>query len=365
MSCYRHFPPHRELYNPPHLFRFMVERRKLLFLTASLGISALTILFILFLSPYKITKETLDALADINLFYLALALGIHVVAWILWGLRLKLMSNFIGSHAEGGSVHGLTLFKSVKIILASIFAACITPSQFGGEPVRIYLLNKHGFSVGDGTAVVFGERALDFIVITIGAAISLLLFRGVLAHQKVIYAIFTVIGVCLSLCVAIMVYGLVKPEKAKRIVEFFLAKIKIKRMEKIKGRIYQEIDNFFRAMNRFRDEGKNTLGLGFLITISFWLVAFTIPSIILLGFGANPIWIQSIAAQFILTIIVAVPITPGSSGIAEISVTYLYQGLVGAPILGIFTLVWRLSTYYLSLIVGGITSIKIISDLTQ
>lgn len=343
-----------------HLF-FMLTRRILL-LTASLAISFITIFFILFFTPYKITQETIDVLTKINPFYLSLAIGMHLAAWIFWGFRLRILSNFVALSGDREvETNDLSLVRSMKIILSGLFAACITPSQFGGEPVRIYLLKKNGFSVGDGTAVVFGERALDMVVITVGAAISFLLFRVVLPHHSIIYTIFTVIGICLSAGVAVMTYGLMKPEKAKKAVESLL---KIKRLEKIMSKLYQELENFLRAMNRFRYKGKTTLGLALLFTVAFWLLTFMIPSFLLLGFGANPIWIYSIAAQFILIIIMAVPITPGSSGVAEISATYLYHTLVGTPLLGIFALMWRLSTYYMDLIVGGITSVKILGEIT-
>ncbi|HID20097.1 MAG TPA: flippase-like domain-containing protein [Methanophagales archaeon] len=341
----------------------MPERRKILLLTASILISITTILVILFYSPYKITRETFDSLTEINPYYLALAIGMHAVSWILWGCRLRIMGNFIGTHDGSGEVKRLSLPKSLKIIFSSLFAACITPSQFGGEPVRIYLLNKHGFSVGDGTAVVLGERVLDFVVIAIGTAISFLLFRAVLANNTAIYVIFTVIGALISACVMFMAYAIAKPEKAKKLAESLLSKIKSKRVEKIRDKIFLEIDNFFSAINRFRYDGKSTLGLALFLTAAFWLIAFLIPSFLLLGLGADPVWIYSIAAQFILTIIVAVPITPGGSGIAEVSVTALYHSLVGTPILGVFMFLWRLCTYYLNLFAGGITSVKVISEM--
>ncbi|HIH77718.1 MAG TPA: hypothetical protein HA341_02170, partial [Halobacteria archaeon] len=33
----------------------------------------------------------------------------------------------------------------------------------GGEPIRVYMLSKKGFSIGDSTAVIVGERILDMI----------------------------------------------------------------------------------------------------------------------------------------------------------------------------------------------------------
>lgn len=342
----------------------MLEHRKILLLTASLAISILSILFILFFTPYKITPETIDALAKINLFYLVSAIGVHFSAFVIWSCRLKIMSDFIGTDGQGEKGKDvLKLLTSLKIILTSLFAACITPSQFGGEPVRIYLLNKNGLSVGDGTAVVFGERLLDFVVIVIGAAISFLLFRTLLPHHTTIHHVFTVIGACLIAGIVLMAYCLTRPEKVKKVGDFLFSKIKCKRLEKIKGTFYQELDNFYIAIRRFQCEGGATLGLALLLTIAFWLVAFMVPSLLLLGFGANPVWLHSVAAQFILLIIVALPITPGGSGVAEFALTYLYHTIVGAPILGVFAVIWRLSTYYVNLIIGGIISAKVLSEL--
>lgn len=342
---------------------FMIERRKLLLLTASLGISIITLLFILFFTPYKITPETLDALVRINPVFLSLAILTHLGAFVIWSIRLKLLSNFIINRESELRGKELKLLKSVKTILASLFAACITPSQFGGEPARIYLLKKHGFSVGAATAVVFGERVLDFTVIMVGAAASFLLFRAVLPQHSIIYSIFTGIGACFVVGIVLMAFCLAKPEKASKVVDFVFLKIKLRRLRNQEAKFYQELSNFFSAIKRFQSEGRSTLGLALIITVAFWLVAFTVPSILLLGFGANPNWIYSIAAQFVLLIIVAIPVTPGSSGVAELSLTYLYHSMVGVSILGIFAVVWRLSTYYVDLIVGGITSVKVISEM--
>ena len=339
------------------------RRRKLQLFIVSLAISITTLLFILFFTPYKITPETIDALAKINPFYLSVAIGMHIAAWIIWSFRLKLMSDFVSARAEIKKRKHLKLSKALKIILSSYFAASITPSQFGGEPVRIYLLSKNGLTVGDSTVVVFGERALDLVVVIVGAAISFMLFRALLSENIILYAIFTFIGACLCVGVAIMAYGIAKPEKAKKIIDLLLSKIlRYRRLEKLKDRAYQELDNFYNALKKFQNEGKNTLRLALIFTLAFWLAEFLVPSFILLGFGANPVWIPSIAAQFILTIVVAIPTTPGSSGVAELSLAYLYSTLVAAPLLGVFVVTWRLTMYYMNLIVGSVISVKILGE---
>jgi len=331
--------------------------RKWTLLFASISISILALVFILLFSPYRVTPATFEAIAEVNPLFLALALGMHISAWVVWSFRMKLMSDFLcGAHTDGD----LRLSQSLKIILASLFAACITPSQFGGEPVRIYLLRRSGLTVGDGTAIVFGERSLDFMVVMIGGAISFILFRTVIPRYS---AIFTAVGIILILGVLLMVYGITRPDKLKRFIDWVFTKLKVHKMERIRDKVYQELENFHEAHKKFQREGKKTIRLALLLTIAFWFVEFTIPSFLLLGLGVDPVWIYSIAAQFILVIIAAMPVSPGSSGISELSSAYLYHTLVSTPLLGIFTLLWRLSTYYTSLIVGAITGMKVISEM--
>lgn len=327
-----------------------VTKRKLLF--ASLTLSIITLLFLLLLT---INGEIFILLAKINPFYLILAIGAHITAWIILSFRLKIMSEFVGV-GEKREEENLKFFEYLKIILISYFAACITPSQFGSAPMRIYLLNRRGFTVGDGTMVTIGERALDFVIIMISAIFSFFIFRNIM-QGSFLYSIFTTIAIILICVIAFMAYGFVNPWRIKKFLDFFFSKSKFKKLEKIKGKIYGEIWNFYEAKERIKYRGKMKLFVALFFTIAFWILEFTVPSLILLGFGNNPIWIYSIAAQFILIIIMVVPTTPGSSGVAEISFASLYTPLIGAPISGMLTLIWRLIIYYSNLIVGGVVSL--------
>ena len=108
----------------------------------SLVLSISIIIIILF---FTLDAETINHLSTTNIryeFFIA-AIAIEFVYWVLWGLRIKILSNAIETSTKIG------LWESAKIVFANLFLANITPSMAGGEPVRIYLLNKDGlrFSV--------------------------------------------------------------------------------------------------------------------------------------------------------------------------------------------------------------------------
>ncbi len=331
-----------------------MESRKKVLLSSSISISILTLVYILIFSPYRLTSATFVAIKTINPLFLTVALGMHMLAWLIWSLRQKVISDFIDKSDD------LRFTQSVKIVLTSLFAACITPSQFGGEPVRIYLLKRNGLTVGDSTAVVLGERSQDFMVGMAGAAMGFILFRAVMPRHSLF---FTIMGIILLLGVILIAYGLAKPDRLKLFINWLFSKLRVHRMERVRDWLYHELENFYEAHKRLRREGKKTLITAFILTVAFWLVEFSIPSFLLLGLGADPFWIYSVAAQFIILVIAAVPLSPGSSGISELSIAYLYHTLVGTHLLGLFTLLLRLSTYYASLIAGAIASMKVMTEL--
>jgi uncharacterized protein (TIRG00374 family) len=137
----------------------------------SLILSISIIILILF---FTIDAETLEYLStqQIRYEFFFAAMGINVIYWILWGVRLRILSNIIDKNVN------ISVWESTKIIFANLFLANITPSMAGGEPVRIYLLNKKGLSVGNATASVLGERLLDVIFLLLCVPFAFLIFRG-------------------------------------------------------------------------------------------------------------------------------------------------------------------------------------------
>jgi hypothetical protein len=54
------------------------------------------------------------------------------------------------------------------------------------------------------------------------------------------------------------------------------------------------------------------------------------------------------------------PLTPGSSGIAEVGATSMYALFIPSSILGIFVVIWRLVLYYFNIALGIISSVLIV-----
>ena len=188
----------------------------------------LSVSIIAIIMYFTITPETMDYLftTQIRYEFFLLAAVFNVFGWTLWGLRLKVLSNAIESSFN------ISLKESTKIVIANLFLANITPSMAGGEPVRIYLLNKNGLGVGCATAATIGERLLDAIFFLLCVPFAFFIFGSYLTNQYLKIGLFIAVLVFI-IFVILFIITIQQPKKIKsfiiRIIAFFK---KIRRKEK-------------------------------------------------------------------------------------------------------------------------------------
>jgi uncharacterized protein (TIRG00374 family) len=312
---------------------------------------------------FTVDATTIEFLttAQINYPYFIAAILVSFLFWTLWGLRLQILSNAIDP-----TVH-ISLWESTKIVLANLFLANITPSMAGGEPVRIYLLNKDGLNVGGATAAVIGERILDALFLLICVPFAFFIFGRYLTTG--ILQVGLSIAVLIFILVLILfVYAIKNPEKTKRVLIKIAEKLRklLKKdtPKKIINRISTEIDNFHETIIYFMTKGKKTFLLAGIVTVLFWATGWLIPILLLLSLGLEPFILASTAAQVLLVIIAMMPTTPGSTGVSEGGVAALYGVFIGSSLLGVFVLLFRFVTYHLGLIVGAIFQYRIFKSIT-
>lgn len=321
-----------------------------------------SVLIIIVILIFTVDAKTLDNLSRISIKYefFAVAILLNFLYWILWGARLKILANTMDKSVK------ISWLESTRIVIANLFLACITPSMAGGEPVRIHLLNKDGMSIGCATAAVLGERLMDAIFILILVPIALFIFKEV--RDLGFISVGLTIGVIFFvLLLLFFVYAIIRPEKTKA----FLINVskKFSRFSKKKEggikiiqKINCEVDNFHNSMYSFSGENKKSLIFASLLTVLFWSCGFMIPSMILLGLGLPPYYIESYAAQILLLVIIMMPTTPGSAGVTEVGIYGLYGVLIGTTsdtLIGVFIVLYRFVTFHMNLIAGAFFQYRI------
>jgi uncharacterized protein (TIRG00374 family) len=330
---------------------------------SSRGWFALTILFslsvIVIIFATTFNQETIGYILSFNLLFLGLAILFRVLALVFWGIRIQLMSGSLGYRVK--------LPYCVNMVLAGLLAGTITPGQVGNDPVRVHELYRAGVKIGDATAVVIMERFLDGIILTVmGILIMTMMTEYFLSIFSPALLILVIIAWIFMISFLFIPFFAVRyPEKTKnflmRLVNWLVPRLF--RMSAsynwITERADHEIDNLFTSMARFTGTARRGLFIGGIMTGLFWITEFMVASIIMMGLGLSPFILESFFFQILIAIIMMIPLTPGSSGITELSTSSLYALLIPSGMIGIFVLLWRFVTFYLNIILGSIAGLAI------
>jgi glycosyltransferase 2 family protein len=331
-----------------------MDKSQVKWLYISIGFSLLVLVIILFLT---INENTIQILREINPVFLLLAFLAHVCTMCFWAWRIQKMSGSLG--------YRIGFFYSLNLVFANLLMAAITPSQAGGEPVRIHELYRADVPLGDATAIVIMERVLDGIVLALLAAFAMIVLAdqwkslGVISQVMVLITWIFVIG-----CLLLFYLSTKRPDKVKKVVHrvarFFTRTWESPRVEVFVTRTDKEIDNFNEAVIKFVKSAKGGLLWGLLFTLLYWISEILIASLILLGLGQPALILESFVIQLVLAILMMIPLTPGSSGIAEVGATSMYALFIPSSIVGIFVVIWRTVLFYFNIALGILSSFLIV-----
>jgi len=318
---------------------------------------SLVVIVIIFATTFN--EETIGYILAFNLVFLVIAILFRLLALVIWGMRVHLMSASLG--------YRVPLPYCINMVLAGLLAGTITPGQVGNDPVRVHELYRGGVRMGDAIAVVIMERFLDGLILSVMGVLILFVmlpyFLGTFSPALVIlvaFALVFMIGV-----LALLVLAIRYPKKTKslvmRLVNWVVARFfkSSDTDQKITGRAEREIENFFEGTTRFTGPARRGLVVGGILTGLFWTSEFLVASVIMMGLGLSPYILESMFFQIILAIIMMIPLTPGSSGITELSTSSLYALIIPSGMIGIFVILWRFVTFYLNIILGAVAGLAI------
>lgn len=337
-----------------------MEKAQKRWLLISLAIS-IVVLFVVLIITFD-PKQTFEALEQSNLWLIALAVVMHIGSLAVWALRIKFMCRSLG--------YKVPFFHSLNLVFSNNFVAAVTPSQIGGEPVRVYEIHKAGVPTGDATAVVIMERVFDGVVLIVATIISIALMGLVFTHIALpegwIYTAYTAAAVFAALLVLFIVVSKKKTLADKiidKVFKFISRKWTQEKRDEKRNIISSHTDKFYQTLNHFTGKSKSGMISGLVFSALYWISEFTIPFIIFVGLGVSPT-VENFALSFIFQIMICVimmiPLTPGGAGVAEVSWAGFYALIIPASLVGIFVLISRLIFYYMNLAMGFVASMLIV-----
>jgi uncharacterized protein (TIRG00374 family) len=291
----------------------------------------------------------------------ALLAGLLMVAhWCFNGLRFKILVNSLGNH--------VSFRVSLKAFMANIFVSAVTPSQTGGGPVQIYVLNRAGVPIAKGfTGCLMG--AVMVVVCLITSTVIILIARPELRVEfggrltGVLVSVVTVFGLLILLFLLSLFRTKLVKNLVGRTLLTLLRVVGTERRIALTKRVLGGFDQYKDGMAVFFRVRKQRLLLALLLTLASLAANSAISIVLLTGLRVEFNALNVYLAQFILFFISYFGPTPGASGIAEFSTFWVLTSLnIRSDVLGVYTVMWRLFTSFVAVAIGGAVILALIRE---
>jgi len=246
-------------------------------------IAAGIILFMLF----RVKDDLIVALEHIVWGYLALAIAVCLLAWLLRGLRYKVILTGIGIQCS-------YLF-STGCIFISQTANLIVPARLG-DMVRVFMLkHEYGTGISQGISSIVVERVFDIVTVALLGAVSLLFVFSVPDEFFWLIILTLVLGVGFFIFLSISN----RLVSTNRYVNILLA-----------------------MLDQIRQVSLSVKSVIALSTSSIviWLVDVFVCLLVAMMFGVSIPFAVVMLAIVVGNLVKAVPLTPGGVGTYELAV---------------------------------------------
>lgn len=249
--------------------------------------------------------------------------------------------------------------QAFHINVLSEFTSAITPAAVGGSSLVVIFMAKEGISAGRSTTIMFVNLFLDelFFIIVCPIIFFLIPIHEIFysASTSAIVSTFEVIFATLYftrlIWTFILFIGIFKYPNWIKVLLLLLFKLPFLR------RWYSQIENLTaNLIQTSYDIGHRSMWFwlkAFGMTLLTWTARFLVVNAVFMAFSPINSHLIVFARQLVLWVVMVVSPTPGGSGITEYAFKEYYSDIFSSSSTIIFiTLVWRMISYYLYLLLG-------------
>lgn len=310
--------------------------------------------FVLFLSLKDNFTESIDNLLHLNYFWI-------IIACIFMGLNILFQS--LSQYRFLKEIKQDYKFSScLKLMTIAMFFNAITPFSSGGQPFEMYLLNKEGIKVTDSAnALLQNFITYQFALIFAGTvAIILNKIFSIFPDGNLLKNV-VLVGYAINVIVMSLIIFFSRAKKANtkifsKIFNFIFHFKFIKNREEKRIKAEKTLDDFYNSTAIMKNNFKNTI-FSFIYNLLSLLCLYIIPVFVFLALKEYNVInaLESIVLSAYTFLIGSFVPIPGATGGLEYGFMDFFGIFSSGAVLSSAMLLWRLITYYLGMIVGGIT----------
>ena len=300
---------------------------------------------------------TSEEIAEFPELLKRLELKFLYIAIFLMFLYLTINSTII--YVIGKEISNEITFKnSIYLSFVGQYYSLITPFAAGGQPAQIIAMkSRYNIPLSVGTTITV-KKFLIFQVVVSLYAISMFFTKihfVVNRYSGLIF--FMVIGLSVNLFGGILIILLSYSKTVVvKILDFVILIAKKLHLGKKINRdvIMEHIDDYVKNIDDIKNNKKTMISL-FIMTFVQLTIYFSITYFIYLSLGSKGAnYIDILAIQTIVYVVVSFIPTPGGAGASEGSFYLLFKVFFTRDVLLYAMALWRIITYYGNMILSGL-----------
>ncbi|MEE0982833.1 MAG: lysylphosphatidylglycerol synthase transmembrane domain-containing protein [Bacteroidales bacterium] len=284
--------------------------------------------------------------------FLLLAVLFGIMRDLMYMYRIRLLSD-----------KKLSWKQAFQVIMLWEFGSAITPSVVGGSALAFFIVSLEGIPVGRSTAIVMITALLDelFYIVVTPLVILFIGFQNafntefrfnLLGGEFGEFEIFLLgYGFMCLLTVFILVAIFFFP-KGFRTLLYKVATWRLFR--RLQDKVRKMGDDIVTSSQEFKHKGFIFWTKAYLCTVFSWTSRFLVLNCILLAFSPIGDQVLAFARQLVMWVILCISPTPGSSGVAELTLPLFLGDFMKEGTHAAIALLWRGFTYYPYLLLGFI-----------
>ncbi len=340
---------HRHVLNGGGPLVAVPRLRRLLPVAVAMSLLSIAAILVYFQSQRDV--NVLAQLRTLNPWVLVAALGMHMASHGAWTLRILTLARGLGVD--------LSLVGAWRLVSAGQFAGAVTPGRVGAEGMRLTLLVRGGSGGPAAGRTVLADRTSDLVFFgTLGTLGAFALPTVFGSEAETLRGLALVAAAGLLTMTALLALGLWRPHIIAAWTQTAwngLRRVVRKAPSSIALPISGFLDSVREGIVALARESPWRLAMAAGLSLFVWGLEYGVLWTLLRGVGVEMPWMAVLASGVLLTMLAAIPISIGGAGVAEVAAVLLLGPWAG-PMAPVVVVLWRASSYYYDVIVGGIVA---------
>lgn len=255
----------------------------------------------------------------------------------------------------------ISVKKTYVIGMTEHFFNGITPFATGGQPFQVYAFARSGVKPAESTGLLLMNFIIYQIVISAFSGLALIFYSRFATNALI--SVIAIVGFSVNFAVLACAVAIATSSHVRRFLQWcvgllckikFIAKFLEPQLPKFNAYM-EQVQIAFKDLLKKPGVFFSCLGVKAVSMAAYYAITFFVIRSLGIEIGIDQLFFVICGTAFAVTMVIFLP-TPGSSGGVEFAFSVIFATIIGADQIETISyggmLIWRLITYYLSMMIS-------------